>query len=114
RPPPPAEPERGQRFLVMSGVVPDDAGVRLPRYVIVTILTWKTQRKGRDTMQAPARWLHLRWATGAVALFFTLWVPLAARPVPSVDRVELQPLAAHVRRVIQTLDYLGAPLRAED
>ncbi len=65
-------------------------------------------------MQAPARCLHLRWATGAVALFLTLWVPLAARPVPGVDRVELQPLAAHVRRVIQTLDYLGAPLRAED
>ena len=31
-----------------------------------------------------------------------------------VNGVEVQPLAAQVRRVVETLDYLGAPLSAEE
>jgi hypothetical protein len=52
-------------------------------------------------------------AGGALALFLVLLAPLSARHAP-VENVELQPLAAHVGRLIQTLDYLGAPLVAED
>jgi hypothetical protein len=37
-----------------------------------------------------------------------------ARQVALVQQVELQPLAAHVARLIQTLEYLGAPLADAD
>jgi hypothetical protein len=60
--------------------------------------------KGGDAMRAPV---------SALALFLVLLAPLSARHAP-VANIELQPLAAHVGRLIQTLDYLGAPLVAED
>src|SRR5689334_15549922 len=50
------------------------------------------------------------------ALFVT--APLFAAPAqhgfPPVKNVELQPLAAQVKRVVQALDYLGAPLPDAD
>ena len=36
--------------------------------------------------------------------------PGAAAALPEVSGVELQPLAAQVKRVTEALDYLGAPL----
>ena len=34
--------------------------------------------------------------------------------LPIVKNVELQPLVAHVRRVIEAAEYLGSPLSAAD
>jgi hypothetical protein len=39
---------------------------------------------------------------------------LAAQQAPKVDRVELQPLTAQVGRLIEAMEYLGAPLKPED
>jgi hypothetical protein len=39
---------------------------------------------------------------------------LAAQGLPRVQQVELQPLAAQVKRLVEALDYLGAPLSAAD
>lgn len=39
---------------------------------------------------------------------------LAAQEFPVVSRVELQPLKAQVRRVIEAMDYLGFPLGVEE
>ena len=45
-----------------------------------------------------------------------LFVPVWAREhgLPRVERVELQPLGAQVSRLVETLDYLGAPLPEAD
>ena len=45
-----------------------------------------------------------------------LLVPVWAREdgLPRVERVELQPLGAQVSRLVETLDYLGAPLPEAD
>src|SRR5438876_4991570 len=40
--------------------------------------------------------------------------PLPAADWPKVTKVDRQPLAAQARRVAQALDYLGAPLPADD
>jgi hypothetical protein len=55
------------------------------------------------------------WQVAATLLFaLVLLVPLVARQVALIQQVELQPLAAHVARLIQTLEYLGAPLADAD
>ncbi|HTL15703.1 MAG TPA: hypothetical protein VL793_00620, partial [Patescibacteria group bacterium] len=45
-------------------------------------------------------------------------LPFAVRsqtaPLPIVKEVDLQPLAAQVRRVVEALDFLGAPLSADE
>ena len=47
-------------------------------------------------------------------LFFLLPITVAfAEPAPLVSTVELQPLAAQARRVVEATDYLGEPLTAE-
>src|SRR5438094_9247758 len=40
--------------------------------------------------------------------------PLSAADWPKVTKVDRQPLATQARRVAQALDYLGAPLPADD
>ena len=45
---------------------------------------------------------------------FTLVPTLPAAELPLVSDVELQPLAAQVRRVIEATEYLGSPLSAAD
>src|SRR5262249_60923172 len=39
---------------------------------------------------------------------------LPAQDLQRVDKVELQPLAAQVARVVEALDYLGAPVSSGD
>lgn len=38
----------------------------------------------------------------------------SAQQLPRVEQVEMQPLAAQVRRLIETMDYLGAPFAPSD
>ena len=45
---------------------------------------------------------------------FLLALIIASSASTRVEQVELQPLAAQVKRLIETLDYLGAPLSAAD
>lgn len=45
--------------------------------------------------------------------FLALPLSASAAELPQVSDVELQPLAAQVKRVIDALDYLGSPLPAE-
>ena len=51
------------------------------------------------------------------ALLFTFSLSLSAAestPLPIVRDIELQPLGAQVKRLIETLDSLGAPLAQKD
>src|SRR5436190_23322055 len=50
------------------------------------------------------------------AISGSLWPAFAADSptLPIVKNVELQPLVAQVRRVIEATDYLGSPLSAAD
>jgi len=63
--------------------------------------------------------MHFEWHTKAVLsilLLFTVWAPCSTRAddaLPLVGGVEWQPLKAQVRRVVQTLEMLGTPLRAQ-
>ncbi|HJQ24325.1 MAG TPA: CehA/McbA family metallohydrolase [Blastocatellia bacterium] len=43
-----------------------------------------------------------------------LAVAIVSRQAIRADQVELQPLAAQVRRVVEAMDYLGSPLAASD
>jgi hypothetical protein len=47
-------------------------------------------------------------------LFLMLCPSLSAADLPRVTKVERQPLAAQARRIVQALDYLGAPLPESD
>jgi hypothetical protein len=49
-----------------------------------------------------------------IALSFILTSPISAADWPKVTKVDRQPLAAQGRRLVQALDYLGAPLPADD
>ena len=55
-----------------------------------------------------------RLASGFLALAVWPALGLHASTLAMVNGVEVQPLAAQVRRVVETLDYLGAPLSAEE
>ncbi|HZS06695.1 MAG TPA: CehA/McbA family metallohydrolase [Blastocatellia bacterium] len=44
----------------------------------------------------------------------TLLQPDRVNAIQKVEQIELQPLTAQVRRLLETLDYLGAPLGAAD
>src|SRR5579871_1062836 len=46
----------------------------------------------------------------AGSLLLTASLPLGAAELPKVTKVDLQPLAAQTQRVVEALDYLGAPL----
>jgi hypothetical protein len=50
------------------------------------------------------------------ALVLSLLLPalISARQAQKVDQVELQPLTAQVRRLIEAMDYLGAPIKQAD
>src|SRR5437867_3199477 len=43
-----------------------------------------------------------------------LAAPVNAAELPKVSKVDLQPLAAQVRRLVEALDFIGAPLPAAD
>src|SRR5262245_14375326 len=49
-----------------------------------------------------------------IALLLALPVSLPAADLPRVTKVELQPLAAQVKRIEQALEYLGNPLSEAD
>src|SRR5713101_1513165 len=49
-----------------------------------------------------------------LAILMLLASPLSAADWLRVTKVDRQPLAAQARRVAQALDYLGAPLPADD
>src|SRR5712691_7531380 len=50
----------------------------------------------------------------SVALLIVLTSRSAAAEFPKVPKVELQPLAAQVHRLVEALDYLGVPLPEAD
>jgi len=50
----------------------------------------------------------------AIGLAGTLALPCFGASLPVVPEVELQPLSAQVKRVIEAADYLGSPFSAED
>ena len=39
---------------------------------------------------------------------------ISGRQAQKVDQVELQPLTAQARRLIEAMDYLGAPIKQAD
>jgi hypothetical protein len=52
-----------------------------------------------------------------IACWFALTLlsgALAAQELPKVEKVELQPLAAQAKRLVEAMDYLGSPLRSAD
>ncbi|HKC88367.1 MAG TPA: hypothetical protein VKG02_20440, partial [Blastocatellia bacterium] len=51
-----------------------------------------------------------------IGLMLLLALPtlISAQHAPKVDQVELQPLTAQVRRLIEALEYLGAPIKQAD
>jgi hypothetical protein len=55
----------------------------------------------------------LRYLVLSLALI-PLSISFAAQELTRVDKVELQPLAAQVKRLLETMDYLGAPLDPAD
>jgi hypothetical protein len=70
-------------------------------------------------MRSISRQSHSRWCSnvfsrlGGALLIALALAPEARTDEVSQDAVEAQPLAANIRRVLQSLDYLGAPLPAE-
>lgn len=50
----------------------------------------------------------------ALSLFAATTLSLSAAEFPDVSNVELQPLKAQVRRVVESMDYLGFPLTEKD
>src|SRR5262245_49680547 len=62
--------------------------------------------------------MHHRTLPGADLLarsgFVLLAVHLSAAPLPVVHDVEWQPLAAQVKRITETLDFLGWPFTADE
>jgi len=46
--------------------------------------------------------------------WLALWLPALGEELPLVEKVELQPLAAQVNRLLQALEMLGEPLPAGD
>src|SRR5215831_4530347 len=68
-----------------------------------------------------AAWIGLRSMRQIASILVAGLLPLMivvtglpAQDLPRVDKVELQPLAAQVGRVLEALDYLGAPVGAAD
>src|SRR5215471_17650435 len=53
------------------------------------------------------------FVTGLLPLIIVV-TGLPAQDLPRVDKVELQPLVAQVSRVVEALDYLGAPISSAD
>src|SRR5438132_2041207 len=53
-------------------------------------------------------------AVVSVALLIVLTGRSAAAELPKVAKIELQPLAAQAQRLVEALDYLGAPLPEAD
>ncbi|HEY8461487.1 MAG TPA: hypothetical protein VIM99_13950, partial [Blastocatellia bacterium] len=49
-----------------------------------------------------------------LALAILLPAMISARQAQKVEQVELQPLTAQVRRLVEAMDYLGAPIRESD
>jgi hypothetical protein len=58
-----------------------------------------------------------RHAVGVLSLVCTTILaaaPLAAAELPEVRQIAVQPLANHVAQLVEAMDYLGIPLRAEE
>src|SRR5262249_19597574 len=64
------------------------------------------------TVRGPAMRRHPLLVS--LALLLGLTGRPAAAELPKVAQVELQPLAAQVQRLVEALEYLGAPLSAAD
>jgi hypothetical protein len=65
----------------------------------------------RHDMTTPIRFLRMTFVEAVVGLAFG--GSLSAQELPLVKDVELQPLAAHVERVAQALELVGAPLSVD-
>jgi hypothetical protein len=50
----------------------------------------------------------------SIVMLFVLAASIHAQQMVKVTQVEIQPLTAQVKRLIETLDYLGAPISAAD
>jgi hypothetical protein len=67
------------------------------------------------TEQRPVPMLLVIWACVLCFVSLTVSSNAADQPaLPLVSGVEIQPLAAQVKRLIEALDYLGAPLSAHE
>src|SRR5262249_12457373 len=61
----------------------------------------------------PTRQIRSILGTAGLTLIIVI-TGLRAQDLQRVDKVELQPLAAQVSRVVEALDYLGAPISSTD
>ncbi|MEP7340766.1 MAG: CehA/McbA family metallohydrolase [Acidobacteriota bacterium] len=50
----------------------------------------------------------------SIVMLFVLAASIHAQQMAKVAQVEIQPLAAQVKRLVETLDYLGAPISTAD
>jgi hypothetical protein len=75
-------------------------------------------RSGSTNTKKGITLMHHRTLPGADLLarsgFVLLAVHLSAAPLPVVHDVEWQPLAAQVKRITETLDFLGWPFTADE
>src|SRR5262249_34196415 len=55
---------------------------------------------------------RLHWVLGFIGVLTS--PSLMAQGLPKVKKVELQPLVAQVRRLVEATDYLGVPLKTSD
>src|SRR5688572_29972771 len=55
----------------------------------------------------------MRFWAPVLGLLLICSITRAADPLPIVNKVAMQPLAAHVKQLSEALDYLGNPLPAE-
>src|SRR5438552_8595885 len=91
--------------------MPGDFSLSKPAVLLHTADEPRTERQGIMFCRSVLIQAALLGALGGV----TSTAAAAAAPVlPIVKNVELQPLVAQVRRVIEATDYLGAPLAAAD
>ena len=68
-------------------------------------------------LESMIRTARRRWASAFAACMLAITIGplrLPAQDLPKVDKVELQPLRAEISRVIEALDYLGAPISPVD
>src|SRR5262245_48079318 len=77
---------------------------------------WSIHRgeKMKTSDQKPSRLLARHRAGAFLSTMILLAVSVAAQQGSKVEQVELQPLTAQVSRLIETMDYLGAPINRAD
>jgi hypothetical protein len=72
-------------------------------------------RQSPRPQEVPSAWLPVPAGILRAALAILIFAcPLMTQQLPKVHRTELQPLVAEVKRLMETLDYLGVPLKPTD